>query len=185
MNGTIVTMVCNRCGGPIVNQFVPKGQELLHNDTLMCVEWLRTCAAELAAEVERLEAELAAETERLEDEAAMWQHTLTQREAEAEQLRVELAAMTEAWENQCAARVNDGAALYVQQFALEDEVAALRAQLDAAGEGWRPVSETPAADMDVEMVSRGGYRYDDNEFYDEFFGQMEMPTHWRPAPPQE
>lgn len=57
MNRTIVAMICARCSGPIVNQFVPKGQEPLHDDPLVCIEWLRSRAESLAAEVERLTAE--------------------------------------------------------------------------------------------------------------------------------
>lgn len=121
---------CNKCGQPL-----EVGEYFTHGDCLQsAITRTQTLAAEVEAvksqalqwREESLEIEASALAER--DKALAKDVQLT---AEVKRLRAELAAMTEAWENQCAARVNDGAALYMQQFALEDEVAALRAQLAA------------------------------------------------------
>ena len=69
--------------------------------------------------------------------------------------------------------------------AILERIADLEAQLAANAGEWRPVTEKPDADMDVEMIVIGMYKSDDNVFWDEYFGAMVEPTHWRPAPPQE
>ncbi len=65
---------------------------------------------------------------------------------------------------------------------LEKMTAAFTA-LKAAGE-WRPVTERPPTDVTIEMIVVGLYR-GNNEFWDESFGAMVEPTHWRPGPPDE
>lgn len=64
-----------------------------------------------------------------------------------------------------------------------DELKAQLAALKAAGE-WRAVTEKPPTDVTIEMIVVGFYR-GNNEFWDESFGAMVEPTHWRPAPPDE
>ena len=78
---------------------------------------------------------------------------------------------------------NDEVSAHEMSEQIAQAIITLRAQL-AAGE-WRPVTEKPDADMDVEMIVIGMYKSDDNVFWDEYFGAMVDPTHWRPAPPQE
>ena len=64
-------------------------------------------------------------------------------------------------------------------------IAELEAERAALGPGeWRPVTERPPTDVTIEMIVVGLYR-GNNEFWDESFGAMVEPTHWRPAPPDE
>jgi hypothetical protein len=95
-------------------------------------------------------------------------------------------ARAEAAEADADLRATERDSAIDRALSAEMQLEAAKAQLaalKAAGQ-WRAVTERPPTDVTIEMIVVGLYR-GNNEFWDESFGAMVEPTHWRPAPPTE